>query len=49
MNKHICFLSDQEPIEQTGLAWMHSETMYSVLKSMAKLAVIMAYFFVCDR
>ncbi|XP_065051911.1 N-acetylneuraminate 9-O-acetyltransferase-like [Rhopilema esculentum] len=40
---------DPEPIEQTGLAWMHSDTMYSVLKSMAKLAVIMAYFFVCDR
>ena len=38
-----------EGVEQTGLAWLYSDVMYSVLKAMAKLGLIMAYFFVCDR
>jgi len=40
---------EDEGVEQTGLAWLYSDVMYSVLKAMAKLGVIMAYFFVCDR
>ena len=38
-----------EGVEQTGLGWLYSDVMYSVLKAMAKLGLIMAYFFVCDR
>ena len=35
--------------QKSSCQWLWSERTYCVLKAMAKLTLIMAYFFVCDR